>query len=201
MAALFTTAAASAAAASAGWFSPRHRRVLPALLTAAALAGLACFAWPRSLYASNALVLSGGAAAGMLIGRFLRSVGALVTFTIVAAVVDVFSVARGPTRWLLEAKSHSGLSALRFLAICAPAEGRLLAVIGAGDLLLTAAIAAAMAGLGYRLRAAVIVPVAALIAAVILGLAWRPMPAIPFLAVAVAAFVAANPAPPARLPV
>lgn len=179
------TAATSAAGAVCGWSAQRYRWLPPSLLLVVAGAGSLCLAWPKNLLASNALVLAAGASAGIWLGRFLRSELSLLAFTYAAAVVDLASVMFGPTRWLIESKARGGVSPLRYLAVCAHAGGKLLAVIGAGDVLLVAAIARAMAGLGYRLQTVLLVALAGMLSATLVGLAWRPMPGIPFLAAAV----------------
>jgi len=179
------TAAASAVAAVCGWSARTYRWLLPLLLLAAAGAACLCLAWPGSLLASDALVLAAAAAGGIWLGRFLRSLPALVAFAYAGAVVDAASLAFGPTRWLIESKVRNGISPLRYLAVCAHADRSLLAVIGFGDVLLVAAVSAAMAGLGYRLPTALLMAVLGMLTATITGLArGRPMPAIPFLAVA-----------------
>ena len=171
----------------ARWFSSlpsgRQNRMAVALL---GICGLALAVFRGNLLASNCFVLAGALVAGTLLSRQIGSVGALATMLVVAAIVDVISVHGGPSRWLVEqAQQARGVPVLQFLAISFRLRGRLVPVIGVGDLMFFTAVVSAVRRIGWSEISALVVPLAGILSALAVGLFTGFTPALPFLAGAV----------------
>lgn len=124
----------------------------------------------------------GGAA---VIAALLRDNAAVVSFVAAAALMDLYSYFRGPTRALLDTTSEGIRDLLRYLAVAIPADAGLTLVVGLGDLFIASAAFAALSRLGHpRARTGALL-VVALMTAVGLGTRLGGMPAVPFLAIAV----------------
>jgi hypothetical protein len=166
------------------FFPPaRQNRVAVTML---ALSALALAVAPANIVATNCFVLAAALVAGTLLSRQIGSVGALSTMLIVAAIVDVISAHAGPSRWLVDQAQHArGATVLQFLAISLRLKERLVPVIGVGDLMFFATVVSVVRRLGWSETAALLVPLAGILAALGLGLFAGFTPALPFLAGAV----------------
>lgn len=143
---------------------------------------------PDLRWVSNGLVLLAGSSLGFLLGRVLRSSGAVLTFLATAAVVDLLSFSDGFTNQIIEAYSSGGSMILRFLAIFVELGGREYAVVGVSDMAILAA-----AYVGFRSATgseweSVGWLLLGLLLAFVAGVAFDGAPAIPFLAATGAAF-------------
>ncbi len=151
-----------------------------------ALCSMSLVVFPGSIVATNCFVLAVALVAGALLGRQVGSVGALSTMLIVAAIVDLISVHAGPSRWLVDqAQNAHGVRLLQFLAISIHLKGRLVPVIGVGDLMFFTAVVSVVRRLGWSETAALVVPLAGILAALGVGIATGFTAALPFLAGAV----------------
>jgi hypothetical protein len=137
----------------------------------------------------NAAVLAGAAGGVLLLERGLRTPGSVALFLVVAAVVDIVSMSGGLTRMLIERHRTGASNLLLYLTLVVPIGGRLVPIVGIGDLVVGGAAAAALIRLGLR-RALVIGTISAgLLGALAYGL-WRGgAPAVPFIAAAVVVLV------------
>lgn len=138
---------------------------------------------PDHWWFTNAMVVLLGAGGGGLLGMTLRTRPSLISFAIAAAIVDVYSVLRGPTRALLTS-AEGRPELMHWLVVGIPTDERVVGVVGAGDLLLAAALATALRGLGSSTAEALTAPAAALAVAMVAGLVLGPLPGLPFLAAA-----------------
>jgi hypothetical protein len=147
---------------------------------------LALALFGSKIVVTDCLVLAGALAAGALLSRQIGSLGALSTMLIVAAIVDLISAHAGPSRWLVnQAQQARGVPALQFLAVSLELKGRLVPVIGVGDLMFFAAVVSVVRRLGWSEASAFAAPLAGILAALGVGLFTGFTPALPFLAVAV----------------
>jgi hypothetical protein len=147
---------------------------------------LALAVFRGNIVATNCFVLVVGLIAGTLLSRQIGSIGALSAMLIAAAIVDVISVYAGPSRWLVEQAQHArGISVLQFLVISLRLKGRLVGVIGVGDLMLFTTVVSVVRRLGWTETSAFLVPAAGILSALGVGLFAGFTPGLPFLAGAV----------------
>ena len=167
----------------ATFIPPSRRRLLAGalILTYAAALAFRPSAWP----VIDLAVLAGAVGGVLFIERGLQTPGAVAVFLAVAAVVDLLSFSGGFTHILVERYRAGTGDLLLYLTLVMPVRGRIIPIVGIGDLLVGGS--AAMALLRFRLGpAAVMGTIAAgLLSALAYGL-WRGgAPALPFIAVAV----------------
>ena len=161
----------------------QQNRIAIALLGGCALA---VAAFRANIIATNCFVLAAGLVAATALSRQIGSVGALSTMLIVAGIVDLISAHAGPSRWLVDQAQHArGVTVLQFLAISLRLKGRLVPVIGAGDLMFFAVVVTVVRRLGWSDTTALIVPLAGILSALGVGLYAGFTRALPFLAGAV----------------
>lgn len=175
-------ATASVAAASVALTrQARYRIATATALLAAAVGGL--LYGPDHPAFTSVLVCLLGIGAGNLLGLLLGQPASVASFALTAAVVDVYSVWRGPTAALVEAaRDRPELG--RWLSVLVPTAERVVGVVGTGDLAIAAALAAGLYQVGVPARIAVGAPTLALAVAIIAGLLLGGLPGIPFLAAA-----------------
>lgn len=145
---------------------------------------------PEVLWVSNAGVVMGGAAAGLLLSRILGSKERVVVFLIAASVVDLISFWRGPTEALLRAFEAGGPSLLTYMAGILHLQDGRFAVVGIGDLFL---LSAAYLGLRAHTRrevAPALWLLGGLLLAVVVGIPLGGMPGIPFILLGALGFLA-----------
>ena len=124
---------------------------------------------------------------GVSLARYVTSVGTVLIIVVAAIAADVFSVFAGPT----EALVREGSPLLDFLLLIFPTFGSPLGfALGLSDFIFLALFAAAARFLDLRYAATLLVVCSAAFLAVTAGLLLaRPLPALPFIAIA---FVAIN---------
>jgi len=134
-------------------------------------------------------VLAGAAGGALLIQAGLRSPGSVAVFLAVAAAVDLVSMSGGLSRILIEKYRTGASDTLLYLTLVAPIRGRVVPIVGIGDLLVGGAAAVALIRLGLRPLAVMGAISVGLLAALMYGL-WRGgAPALPFVAGAVVPLV------------
>lgn len=150
------------------------------------LGALALATFQTNVATTNCLVLVTALAAGILLSRTVGSVGALVTLLVVAGVVDFVSAQAGPSRWIVaQARQARGVPLLQFLAVSIPLKGKIVPVIGVGDLMFFTVCVAALTRAGWTGAQALAAPLAGLLTALAVGLWAGFTPALPFVAAAV----------------
>jgi hypothetical protein len=122
------------------------------------------------------------ACVGISLARYITSVGTVLIVVVAAIAADIFSVFAGPTEALVRADSPL----LDFLLLVFPTFGSPLGFgLGLSDFIFIALFAAAGRFLGLRYTATLLVVCAAAFLAVTAGLLLaRPLPALPFIAIA-----------------
>ena len=127
------------------------------------------------------------ACVGISLARYITSVGTVLIVVVAAIAADIFSVLAGPTEALVRTKSPL----LDFLLLVFPTFGSPLGFgLGLSDFIFLALFAAAARFLDLRYAATLLGVCAAAFLAVIVGLLLaRPLPALPFIAIA---FVVSN---------
>lgn len=151
-----------------------------------ALCALPLALFRTSIVTSDCFVLLTALVAGILLSRTVGSVGALVTMLLVAAVVDFISTQVGPSRWLVEqARQSRGVTVLRYLAVSIQLRGKIIPIIGVGDLMFFTVCVTTLRRMGWTGTKAFAAPVAGLLSALGVGLWAGFTPALPFVAAAV----------------
>ncbi|GEM_PF-6127558 len=163
---------------------------LRTLLLAGSVASYAILLWarPGSLWLSDAGVLLVAIAGAFMLGSLLKNKGAVVTFCVAAAVADVLSFSGGLTRHLLDQYRGSS-EVLPYLAVFSPIDGESVPIIGMGDLIVTGALFLALERIGFRTPEVGTVLIFTIVAALIVGWIVGGVPAIPFIAGGVIAYV------------
>jgi hypothetical protein len=134
-------------------------------------------------------VILGAVGGILLIERRLHSAASVVVFLTVAAVVDLWSMRGGLTRALLDRYREGSSDLLLYLTLVVPVNGRIVPIVGIGDLVVGGAAATALLRLGVRPWGVAAASAAGLLGALAYGL-WRGgAPALPFVAVAVLVLV------------
>ncbi len=124
---------------------------------------------------------------GISLARYITSVGTVLLVVVAAIAADIFSVFAGPTEALVRTESPL----LDFLLLIFPTFGSPLGFgLGLSDFIFLALFAAAARSLDLRYAATLLGVCAAAFLAITVGLLLvRPLPALPFIAIA---FVACN---------
>ena len=156
---------------------PRNQQLIILALSLAIYA-LALWLKPDNLWLLNAAILLAAFGIGHLISRLVPGPPALIAFLITAAIIDVFSFSGGLTRQLINQPSL-----LRYLAITLPLDGRQVAVMGVGDLVIFAAAYTVLRKSGFSKILAYLAPVVGLLLAILIGSFIGGVYAIPFIAV------------------
>jgi hypothetical protein len=140
-----------------------------------------------ALLLANLFRILAGASLGISLARYVSSVGVVLLIAAVATASDLLSVFAGPTKMLLEEDSP----ALDLLLLVFPTFGSALGfALGVSDFVFLALFAAASRFLNLRYLATLLCTCFATFLAVTAGLLLaRPLPALPFIAIA---FVLAN---------
>jgi len=140
-----------------------------------------------ALSLANLFRILAAASVGVALARHVSSVGVVLLIVVVATASDIFSVFAGPTRTLVEENSP----VLDLLLLVFPTFGSALGfALGVSDFVFLALFAAASRFLSLRYRATLVCTCLAAFFAVVFGLLLeRPLPALPFIAIA---FVLAN---------
>jgi hypothetical protein len=140
------------------------------------------FVFPLALSVTNLLRILAAASVGVSLARYVSSTGVVLLIAAVAVASDVFSFFAGPTKILLE----EGSPALGVLMLVFPTFGSTLGfALGISDFILLALFAAASRSLNLRYPATLLGLCLATFLAVTTGLLLeRPLPALPFIALA-----------------
>lgn len=117
--------------------------------------------------------------------RFIPNAPGLIAFLLTASVMDVSSVASGPTRALLESAADGTNSLVFYLTLLLPWDGRLLPAVGVGDLLGLAVLFASLRQQGFSSAKAFVVGFLGLFSALVVALIRGGVAGYPFLALAV----------------
>jgi hypothetical protein len=147
---------------------------------------LAVARWHPSIILTNGVVLLAALLAGAFLSRQIGTAGALATMLMVAAIVDLLSAYAGPSRWLIDQarRGHTGY-ALQYLAVSWKLKDRVVPVIGISDLMFFTLAVSVVRRLGWHEMPALLVPLGALLSALVVGLWAGFTPALPFLAAGV----------------
>lgn len=148
---------------------------------AAACYALVISASPVWWLAGDIAVIAFALVAGMLIGNTLRSRIAIVTFCVVAAVVDVLSVSGGITHTIVESYRSGRSDLLINLTIAVPVRDSIRPIVGIGDLIILASLFSGFNRLKHRGLWQFAAPASGLAIALGVGLAIGGAPALPFI--------------------
>jgi hypothetical protein len=144
---------------------------------------------PHLILLSNFAVLLAAASLGNLIGIILKTESSLITFMITASLVDILSFSGGLTRRIISDYVQNKNMLLQFLCFSLPVKGRIIPVVGIGDLVIMAAVFRALLTFQVPDWQNFLVPVTGLIAALFVGLAVGGVYALPFICAAVVLFL------------
>lgn len=167
---------------------PRRERLIAAVVAASGYLSLLATR-PGVPALAGALVVAAAIALGVVLALMVRSAVALASFCLAASAADLISTTSGITRQLVDAAARGDGDLLLYLVVSAPAAGRWLPVIGIADLAVAATIIQVLRGLGSGRRAAVAVPGAGLLVALVLGLFLGGVPGVPWIALPTLAYL------------
>jgi len=164
---------------------------LRAFLLGAGIAAYALMIWsrPASYWISDTGVLLASIVGAFMLGGLLGSRSAVVAFCLAVALVDILSSSGGLTRHLLDQYRESGSGLLPYLAVLMTIDGKRMAVIGIGDLVVSGALFLGLHRLGFHAPGAAGVLAASIVVAFVIGWILNGIPALPFIAAGVIAYV------------
>jgi hypothetical protein len=137
---------------------------------------------PENWVLIDVVVLSVAGIGGSGLGLFIRSKSSLITFCIVASVVDIYSATQGVTSNLADAYREETSDLLRYLVISMPVGGSVEPIVGIGDFFIISAICFVLVRLGYNRSQLLLAPLSGLLLAIIVGQLVGGIFAIPFIA-------------------
>lgn len=138
---------------------------------------------------ANVCKVVGAAAVGLWLATELQRVSWVVIIAAVVSLVDVLSVAFGPTKEILEAGPRViGYFTIAFAWLGYPLE-EVHSAIGVSDIVFFSLYLGCAAGFGLRVGASALAMALSFLLTFAIALAWRVLPALPLLSVA---FLAAN---------
>jgi hypothetical protein len=140
-------------------------------------------------FVSSLLVMMVAVAMGRMIGRGFSSRGAILTFLIVVAVVDLLSFSGGLTRWIIEGYRTGESQLLYYLSISVPLRGRPVPVVGIGDLVIVSGLFRGLRTLSFSTPEVVGILLLGLTVALGVGLAHGGIAALPFISASVAGYL------------
>jgi len=166
-----------------------NRNVILLAVVAFSLYGALLFWRPQNWMLINAVVLSVAAVGGSGLGLLINSRVSLITFCIVASVVDIYSVLQGTTANLVDSYREGSSDLLRYLVISIPLGGDVKPVVGIGDFFIISAICFVLVRLGYQQSQIVLAPLSGLLLAIVVGLLVGGIFAIPFIGATTIAYL------------
>jgi hypothetical protein len=130
---------------------------------------------------SNLLVISISISAGFAIGSTIITKSSLIVFCITAGIVDFISFKGGLSAKIIEdyASGHNLL--LQYLCIVIPYNGKIVPLLGIGDLFVLGIIYRSLTKIGYKSWFISLIPIAGLLIALFLGLMFQGIYALPFI--------------------
>jgi hypothetical protein len=155
--------------------------VKPLVWMSVALYALALILRPSAWWMSDAAVLIAATGGTLLLSPGLRSQGSVITFLVVATVADLVSFSGGVTRWIVDDYQSGSGTLLLYLTLTAPMGGRILPIVGIGDLVVAGTAALALARLRFGLPTLLLAISGGLVAALAYGIQFRGAPAVPFI--------------------
>jgi hypothetical protein len=132
-------------------------------------------------FISNLLVISISILAGFSIGSSISTKSSLIVFCITAGIVDFISFKGGLSAKIIEdyASGHNLL--LQYLCIVIPYNGKIVPLLGIGDLFVLGIIFRSLIRIGYKSWFISLIPIAGLLIALFLGLMFQGIYALPFI--------------------
>ena len=169
------------------------RLALHGLLASLAVAvyGMFLFFRPDFVFTAGWVGLVAAALVGQLFGsKLLPNPHGLLAFLLTASVVDLMSVASGPTKALIEAAESGATSLVHYLALLLPWHGSLVPALGVGDLFGLAVLLSSLRCQGFSRGLSFVFGLSGILAALVVALIIGGVAGYPFLtAAAVAALV------------
>ncbi len=133
-----------------------------------------------NLIISNGIILLTATVAGSLIGRMLNHEVSIITFSVVASIMDFFSYSNGLTAAINTAASSDSMI-LRYLVIHIPFGSKVIGLVGIGDLYILGCIYFALRSLGYSERGSVLAPLGGILIALVIGITVGGIFGVPFI--------------------
>lgn len=163
----------------------RLRPLVRVLLASVAVIayGLFLVVRPEPVLAAGWVGLVAASLAGQLFGsKLIPNPHGLLAFFLTASVVDLTSVAAGPTRALVEAADSGAISLVHYLALLLPWHGSLLPALGVSDLFGLAVLLASLRCQGFGRGLSFGFGLTGILAALVVALARGGVAGYPFLA-------------------
>jgi hypothetical protein len=143
---------------------------------------------PSSFIFSDVGVVLASTAGAFLLAILLGNKGAVIAFSITAAVVDILSFYTGPSRHVIDAYQGAG-RLLEYLTVFIATESLKMAVIGIGDLVVVGTLFQALCRMEYPVVTSGMVLISAVLLSLVVGWILGGIPAVPFFAAGVIAYV------------
>lgn len=143
------------------------------------------FVW----FVGDILILLLSLSAGKTLGRIIYSWQALIAFCLALAVMDLLSFYFGPTASLMAGFRQGNTLPLQYLSISVPMGDGIQPIMGIGDTMALATAYATLTQLRYPAGWSFLAPLAGLLMATAVGLAVGGIFALPFMTVALIAYL------------
>jgi hypothetical protein len=150
--------------------------------------GICLVTQPSSWLLADALVLLAAVVLGGVLSRAANSEAALVAF-LMAAIIDAFSATGGLTSKIVDSYAAGQSRLLQYLSISVPITGRIVPIVGVGDLLFASAIMHTLSRFRHPRIAVLLVPLGGLMLALILAFTTRFIAGLPSVAAVTTAYL------------
>lgn len=151
--------------------------------------GICLVTQPSSWLLADALVLLAAVVLGGVLSRAANSEAALVAFLMAAAIIDAFSATGGLTSKIVDSYAAGQSRLLQYLSISVPITGRIVPIVGVGDLLFASAIMHTLSRFRHPRIAVLLVPLGGLMLALILAFTTRFIAGLPSVAAVTTAYL------------
>jgi len=148
------------------------------------------FVRPVSVYLSDTFMLFSAASFCVLIGRGIKTVPSIVSFSIAGSIADIVSFNWGPTHYFMKAAEQlNPASLLNLMAFSIVFKGSICPIVGLGDFIFIGIYFIALRQIGAGSWAQFIIPTAGLLGALVVGVLVGGIYAIPFMAAVVIGYL------------
>jgi hypothetical protein len=129
----------------------------------------------------NCLIIAISILAGFAIGNSISTVSSLIVFCITAGIVDFVSFTGGLSARIIEEYSKGHNLILQNLCISIPFHGKIVPLLGIGDLFVLGIILRSLNKIGFESWFVPLIPIAGLLIALLIGLMFHGIYALPII--------------------
>jgi hypothetical protein len=132
-------------------------------------------------FISDSLLIIISILAGFAIGNSISTISSLIVFCIIAGIVDFVSFTGGLSAKIIEDYSKGQNLILQYLCISIPIDGKIVPLLGIGDLFVLGIILRSLNKIGFESWFVSLIPIAGLLIALFLGLMFHGIYALPII--------------------